>query len=282
MKRSANNLNLNQDDLIKYVLAIQDDSQVGDCLDIDTLFDFINKDMDEQQFQKTIHHINTCSDCFYRWTETVSELQQHENSTIRKNIFSSKNLFADDYIKYTLALAACLIICIGIYLWPKNIETLINNSYEIASESIINGQSKILDIFQKSHSLSFVPTKTNNEDYNAFVSGVISGEQFFSHKAESTISKDNQYNIFYQTGRWVFLIKTICSSNETWPKTFWKKQLIVISRIIEKQNQNSYPVWSDKLKKIHSILLEQSESSVSQCCHEIITALDDLVYIIKQ
>jgi len=281
MKQTVENLKINPDDLIKYVLAIKDDETTGECLDLDTLFAFINKDMDDYQFQQTICHLNTCPDCFYRWSEIVSELKEYENDTIKNKIFTKPFAFADDY-KYVFALAACIIICISIYLWPENIETLINDSYKIVYVSHIDYQWDPFESFQKNHSLSFVPSNQMDQDYQAFVSGVISGEQFFSHAKEFQLSTKDSNNIYFQTGRWYFLIKTICNNNKTFSKEFWNKQSLIVSKLINNKSNPLKSVCTQTLNTIYTILQQQSESSFPKCCHEIMTALDDLVFILKQ
>jgi hypothetical protein len=303
-------------DCLRVMLALSnDDAPVsGPCPDPNDMAAFVDGTIKRKKSKEIAAHLNSCHDCYNDWLIVSAAMAEPKKSSIINDLKSTINelkLVITDVMdrffipkpvfKYGLAVAvaACLIIT----FWTvngSNLGDLINNSY---STNIVAGISQDDLEFNNIYKLpwersitsyGFAPQPTDSDTSRAFGAGLWSARQEVIGDQKSATKPDfvkeelawqkSPKEIDYWLGRWSYLLRAVCLSDEEISQDFWGKQLKILKKTQKVYSEShikdneSLKMVTIRLDNIKSILTKSDKGTLTrENRREIAAELDFLI-----
>ena len=182
-------------------------------------------------------------------------------------------------------MAACLVLI----FWAVNgsdLKDLINNSYTtnvvagISQDDLEFNNIYKLPWERSKASYGFAPQPTDSDTSRAFGAGLWSarqevvGDKKFPSKPDFVEEKQawqkSPQEIDFWLGRWSYLLRAVCMSDEKISQDFWGKQLDILKKIqkkysdIHKKNNEMMEMAIIRLDNIKSILNKSDEDTLTR------------------
>ena len=249
----------------------------GNCFDNEMLWAFINNQLTKNERLQAMRHLNSCSDCYGKWSEIVSDLPE------KTGVYQKVSTYvADSYFKIAVSAAAAIIIVFTFFLFESpDIENLIDQSYQHALEKSILKRISPIMIPKLSSSLAF-SSLSNPPEFTQFVAGIKNGQHMFSHVSRNneSVNVSSNETYFLLLGKWFFLTWQICHSDDVSnKKELWNRQITIAEMLSE-----SVPKESSALKKLWNQVLEAMNSQLpTQNKNQQMTFyLENMILLLKE
>lgn len=172
--------------------------------------------------------------------------------------------------------------CVMIYLTTVSPDTgeLLARAYQTAiKQNLTGGESLSFDFpWKKDQVYGLTSSSRHHPLYRAFAAGLWAGSQELKpQRAESmpeilspawqgdTAVKagkwtDTQWAVYYQTGKWSFLLGNVSLSETDVPKDFWEKQKDILDRLrkdfaaVSGRNEEEIRIVSERFESLASLL----------------------------
>ena len=300
--------NPKDEDRLRVMLALssEDSSVSGPCPDPNDMAAFVDGTIDSKKNKEIVAHLNACHDCYTDWLMVSSAVAEPKKSSIFADL---KLAFTDLMNRFSIpkpvltygfatAVAACLILI----FWAvngSNLEDLINNSYTtnvvagISQDDLEFNNIYKLPWERPETSYGFAPQPTDSDTSRAFGAGLFSarqevvGNQKFPTKPDFVEEKQawqkSPKAIDFWLGRWSYLLRAVCLSDENISQDFWGKQLEILKKIQKKysdshnKNNEFLKMAIIRLDNIKSILSKSDEGTLNRENRRDIAAEFDLL-----
>jgi hypothetical protein len=298
-----------REDHLRVMLALSNDdiSDTGPCPDPNDMAAFIDGTIERKKNEKIVAHLNTCHDCYNDWLMVSSAVAEPEKSSVfneLKLVFTNTvNRFSMSKPVFTYVFAAAAAVCLVLVFWAvngSNLDDLINNSY---TSNIMAGISQDDLEFNNIYKLpwerskttyGFAPQPTDSDTSRAFGAGLWSarkevlGDQVFPTKPAFVEAKQawqtSPKEIYFWLGRWSYLLRAMCMSDQKVSQDFWGKQLEISNKVQKKvsasynKNNEVLKMVTLRLDNIKSILNKSAEGTLNrESRRDIAAELDFLI-----
>jgi hypothetical protein len=204
---------------------------------------------------------------------------------------------------FTYAFATAAAACLVLVFWAvngSNLDDLINNAY---TSNVVAGISQDDLEFNNIYKLpwerskttyGFAPQPADSDTSRAFGAGLwaarkeVIGDQVFPTKPDFVEAKQawqtSPKAIDFGLGRWSYLLRALCLSDEKVSQDFWGKQLEILNKIQKKvsasynKNNEVLKMVTLRLDNIKSILNKSDEGTLNrESRRDIAAELDFLI-----
>lgn len=204
------------------------------------------------------------------------------SQTIFNKIVKKANDVVDQIKSHIEVFFAIAVSCLLLYaLWPTSYENEINQfykhyaSYHSEPESGLSDDAFKLPWEKPSYSYGFSPIVYDISPSNlAFGAGLWEGrsslrkDQYPDVMPEDLMPPDNltswndsSYRLYYQLGKWAFLTRTACLSDNLLSENFWRDQRLILNRLEDEMVRMEDIKYKDvstyiqrKLKQIKKVI----------------------------
>ena len=256
-----------EEDRFSVMLALSNEgsSDPGPCPDPNDMAAFVDGTAKRKKNKEIMAHLNACHECYNDWLMVSAAVAEPKKSSI----FNDLKLVITDVIDrlrfsipkpafaygFATAVAACLVIT----FWAatgSNLEELINTSYTtkvvagISQDDLEFNNIYKLPWEKSKTSYGFAPQAADSEISRAFGAGLWSarqevlGDKKFPTSpdfvAEKQAWQKSPQEIDFWLGRWSYLLRAVCLSDEKISQDFWGKQLDILEKLQKKYTAGQY------------------------------------------
>ena len=306
-----------REDHLRVMLALSNDdiSDPGPCPDPNDMAAFVDGTIEREKNKKIVTHLNACHDCYNDWLMVSSAVAEPEKgsifndlklvfkNTVNRFLMNIANLFKLPRPVFTYGVATAVAACLVLVFWTvngSNLEDLINNSYTtkvvagISQDDLEFNNIYKLPWEKSKTSSGFAPQSADSDTSRAFGAGLWSARQEVTSGQEFPTKPDfveeeptwqtSPKAIDFWLGRWSYLLRAMCLSDEQISRDFWGKQLEILKTIqnkySDKYNKNNeiLTMVTPRLDNIKSILNKTDEGTLNrESRRDIAAELDFLI-----
>ncbi|MCP4348880.1 MAG: hypothetical protein GY795_25655 [Desulfobacterales bacterium] len=213
--------------------------------------------------------------------------------------------FAKKQRRYLIPGFCTILLCLLLFwqqpvLQTSKVESMIAESYQTALMQEITFKKFMLPWEKTDMSYGFASPKVYFHASHAFGAGLWSGRQlllkrddympdFLSARHENgNVTKDKwpetRWNVYFWTGRWCFLARSVCLSGEQVPYSFWEKQGAILDMIQKKfaerpkETGDNTEIVTTVLGRVKSFLEASKQNSPDKKqCQKAVFEIDNLI-----
>ncbi len=229
-------------------LASSEEKTVGECLSDETVAAFLDQKLTPEKRTEVIEHIGSCPVCLSQCTGVISSLNEQKKETLNRKILAP-----------VVGFAVAAVLVLFLYM-PETGKTdgFVNNFYKEAgfSESANNQNYNFTPVALpwegKNKQYSFASGLNLGDSEKAFCQGLYDGRKVITKTAnqeqinlpvflnEDKNWQNTTYSVYYDLGKWCYLIKTIFKKNIAVTNNFTSQQEDYLATVISEIENSDY------------------------------------------